>query len=90
MEGKMMQQTSLRVWDTEVKAARGKNQIKVYNVLKEHSALCNRQLASLLDWPINSVTPRVQELREADMVEEAFRGKDPQTNRTVIYWQVVR
>lgn len=83
----MIQQTSLKVFDTEVKPARGRNQLRVYAVLKEYGQLCNRQIATILNWPINTITPRVQELREADMVTEAFRGKDPQTGRTVIFWE---
>jgi len=75
-------------FDIDVKPARGKNQKRVLQALIDNGAMCNRQIANTIDYEINSVTPRVLELRELGLVEEAFKAKDPKTNRTVIYWRV--
>jgi predicted transcriptional regulator len=49
---------------------------------------CNQEISRLLGWPINTVTPRVKELRELGKVEESHRAKYFLTGRTVIFWRV--
>ena len=83
------QQTSLEAYRKTARPLSGANQKIVFDLLSEHTALCNKDIAEALDWPINSVTPRVQELREAEVVKEAYRAKHPISGRTVIYWEVV-
>lgn len=85
-----MQQTSMEAWFKDAKPAAGKNQMVIYNLLKEHSALCNRDIQELLNWQPNSVTGRVHELREAEMVIESHRAKHPVSGRTVIYWKAAK
>jgi hypothetical protein len=48
----------------------------------------NRQISLFLGWPINTVTPRVLELREMGKVELAGRRVDPMTQRTTMFWKV--
>lgn len=82
-----MQQTSIEAWLTEAKPLAGKNQQKVLKVIQEHSAMCNQDIADVMQWPINSVTPRVLELREAEVIEFSHKDKHPRTGRTVNYWR---
>jgi len=50
---------------------------------------CNdSQIADLLGWPINRVTPRRGELLQFGLIQHAFRGKDFDTQRTVNFWKV--
>lgn len=48
----------------------------------------NRQIAKILNWPINTVTPRVLELREQGKVVLAGRRVDHYTGRTVMHWKI--
>jgi hypothetical protein len=48
----------------------------------------NRQIAQILKWPINCVTPRVLELRELGLVVLAGKRKDTFTGLTVMHWKV--
>ena len=83
--------TSRRAYFTEVHPKLNEKQTQVYVALQMASRACNNQeISEYLGWPINSVTPRVQELRELGKVEEAFRAVYPKTNRKVIYWQPIR
>jgi DNA-binding MarR family transcriptional regulator len=50
--------------------------------------ICNQDIAERLGWEINRVTPRVMELREMNLVVEAYRDVNPKTNRKCIYWKV--
>lgn len=51
--------------------------------------LCNdRQIAEYLKWEINRVTGRRKELVDSNLIEQKHKAKDPETNRTVSFWQV--
>ena len=66
----------------------GEKQKKVYNLLRRSGALSNRMIAKKLGWEINTVTPRVKELRERDLVELAGLTVDNDTKRQVVAWRV--
>lgn len=81
-----MQQTSLFAYrDLENVNMKQK---ACYGVINKNGAACNYDIAHILKWDINRVTPRVLELREKGYIEEAYRDVNPATNRTVIYWKV--
>lgn len=83
--------TSREAFFTDVQPKLGQKQMQVYVALQmSRRPVNNQELADYLGWPINSVTPRVQELRELGKVEEACRAVYPKTNRRVIYWQPVK
>lgn len=69
-----------------------RKQAEVLRVLRAAGAASagynNRQLASILGWPINTVTPRVLELREQGKVVLAEKRPDNMTGRTVMHWRV--
>ena len=66
----------------------GKKQQLVYDVLLKSRSLCNIEIANRLNMPINSITPRVNELVAMGYVEESHRAVNPITNRRSIYWRV--
>jgi len=84
-----MQQTSLLAYE-EASTRIGKHQQEVLAVIRDYQPVCNQQIAEVLDWPINTVTPRVKELREMHKVVEAKKDLYRPTNRTVIYWGIAR
>lgn len=83
----MIQQTSLLAYRSLEKI--GAKQKMCYNAIKTLNAASNYDIARLLGWEINRVTPRVKELREMTLVEEAYRDIHPITERKVIFWRVV-
>lgn len=83
----MIQQTSLETYFMAVKPNLGRRQHQVLEALEEICPANNQEIALHLGWPINSITPRVLELRKKGRVEEAYKQKNAQ-GRTTIYWQV--
>lgn len=62
---------------------------KVFEAIKELEIACNLDVAYKLQWPINRVTPRTNELVKMKMVAEAKRDITPRTGKKVIFWKVV-
>lgn len=61
----------------------------VFNALKTLTTACNLDVADYLNWSINRVTPRMNELvNDEKLVEEAYRGFCKQTGRRVIFWKI--
>lgn len=48
----------------------------------------NQEIAKFLKKPINTVTPRTNELVKLGRVELAFKEVYPATNRKVCYWKI--
>lgn len=65
----------------------GERQAQVYAALT-HENLTNNELAHRLRMPINCVTPRVHELRNMGMVEEAGKRHCHITGRMAYVWGV--
>lgn len=63
----MIQDTSLMAYQS-IQDNLGQNQLLVYLMLKNLGAANNKILARKLGWSINSVTPRIKELREKGLV----------------------
>ena len=61
---------------------------KVFETIKELGIACNLDVAYKLQWPINRVTPRTNELVKMKMVAEAKRDITPRTGKKVIFWRV--
>lgn len=59
--------TSQEAYDS-VKPKLGDRQRSVYNTIKVLGSPNNEQIAEFLKWPINTITPRVLELRAFGMV----------------------
>lgn len=84
----MIQETSKQVYFHEVKPTLGDRQKRVYEVLNGYNDLTNKELASLLGWEINTVTPRVNELVKLGLVEEVTKRKCRASGRTAIAWGI--
>lgn len=83
------QQTSLFAFN-EVKPHLGQMQAKVYKEIVLHPGIDNLGIAQRLSMPINSVTPRVKELREMRRVREAGKQMNSETGRPTMRWEVCR
>lgn len=89
----MNQETSKIAYREDVLPTLGERQVAVYDVLeKSGKDMTNLEIAQALQWPINTVTPRVFELRKTSppLVEEYGKRKCSISGRTAIAWTVVR
>jgi DNA-binding MarR family transcriptional regulator len=83
----MIQNTSIDAYRFDVLPRLGERQQIVLTALRTSSKpRCNQELADHLDQPINTITPRVNELVEKGLVKEAYRDIYTKTNRRVIFW----
>jgi len=64
-----------------------KMQQVVYKCIMENAPISNETIGRKLKLRINSVTPRVKELRELGYVEFAGEGKSRTTGRKVSMWR---
>jgi DNA-binding Lrp family transcriptional regulator len=65
----------------------GKRQREVYRILREKKSASNFMIAKELNLPINSITPRVKELRDKGVVLQHKKDMCPETQKLVIYWK---
>ena len=85
-----VQDTSQDTYHREVKPSLGERQQRVYDALQGTEGLTNSELAVKLNWPINTITPRVYELREAGLVADGGTRKCQVTGRTAHVWEVIK
>lgn len=81
-----LQQTSLLAY-REIYDKLGPKQAQVLNVFKGSQALTNMEVAEILGWSINRVTPRVYELRGEGLLKEAGKRHCSITGRLAIAWK---
>jgi len=67
----------------------GKRQKEIFKFLKIQGPLSNREISSRMGIPINSVTPRIKELREMGVVMDDGKTYDTKTDREVLVWVAV-
>lgn len=84
--------TSLKAYREDVEGNLGERQELVYNAIKLYSTkgsdVTNSELAQVLNVPINTITPRVFELRQKGLVRQAQQRKCNVTGRTAIAWEI--
>ena len=68
----------------------GDRQTEVFKVLRKLKSASNFQISKELHLPINSVVPRIHELRSFGIVRQHKKDICPETNRLVIYWKPLR
>lgn len=85
----MIQDTSLEAYDS-IKPELGERQLSVYKALLQLREADNLTISKFLGLPINSITPRVKELRDKKLVGVAKVDISPITKRRVIFWKVVK
>jgi hypothetical protein len=83
----MNQQTSLAAYQ-EIQSEIGRKQTYVLIMLKNLEVANNTILAKKLGWSINTVTPRVLELREKGMITQDSIRDCPITHRKTIFWRI--
>lgn len=82
-----VQQTSILAW-LDVQPKLSNKQKEVMEALEEIQPADNRMLAKHLRWEINTITPRVNELRKKNRIERAYVGEGA-SGKLVNFWQVV-
>ncbi len=81
--------TSRKVFNEEIKPKLGEKQQQVYVAIQmSKRPVNNQELADYLKMPINSITPRTNELVEMGKVKKAFIDVYPKTGRKTVYWTV--
>jgi hypothetical protein len=83
-----VQQTSLEAYK-QAKVTMNDHQAIVLATIDVHGPISNKQISMILGWPINSVTPRVLELRTMEKVKFAGQRQDLKTGRHEMMWDAV-
>ena len=82
------QDTSLLAYAALVMPTLGRRQWDVVCALQRLTEASNAEIARYLGWPINTVTPRVGELRKIGLVEDAGKRICGVTGSTVHVWKL--
>jgi DNA-binding MarR family transcriptional regulator len=77
-------QTSLAAYLTDVKPKLNQKQHEVYRAIEEYGPITNKQLAEVMNRPVNTITPRVLELRQKRHIVSCFIAEDG--GRKAHYW----
>jgi predicted transcriptional regulator len=86
----MIQETSQLAFLYDIKPTLGARQRFVLDEILKHPNITNCELSERLQIPINTVTPRVGELRKMCLVDEDVRRKCQITGRLAIAWKAVQ
>jgi DNA-binding MarR family transcriptional regulator len=62
---------------------------KVYETVEDMGAATIRMVAKKLNMEISTVSARINKLVKSEMLEEAYRDKDPYTGVRSIFWKPV-
>lgn len=81
--------TSRLAYASKVRPTLGLRQVQVLEAMKERQDWSNTELSKALGWPINTVTPRVNELRKYGCVEFAGKRVCHVTGLRVMAWKRV-
>jgi DNA-binding MarR family transcriptional regulator len=84
----VIRSTSLKVYREEVEPTLSARQEAVLSAFRRRERLTNLELARFLEWEINTVTPRVKELRDKGILEEHCKRTCNISGRTAICWQI--
>lgn len=84
----MVRQTSIEGYNS-IRGKIGQRQEEVLKTILKFGPMNNRAISEVLQRPINTVTPRVNELRKAGLVQEESRRKDPRTKVRTIWWEAI-
>ena len=83
----MIQPTSLEAYKI-LTPSLGERQQQVYITITQHPGVSNLDLCRILKLPINSITPRVKELRDKGLVILSGYKKDHITQKRMMCWSV--
>lgn len=84
------QQTSIEAWiDLNKSGTLGNKQSLVLSIIKQNEyGISNNEIAKVLGMAINSITPRVHELRAKGLVAEGRKRLCSVSGKSVIAWIV--
>jgi Mn-dependent DtxR family transcriptional regulator len=85
-----IQPSSVRAYYNDAMPTLGDRHRAVLQKLGKGESLTNSELAGRLGWPINTVTPRIHELRAKGLVEFADERVCRVTGRKVMAWRLIR
>jgi len=80
------QSTSLEAYAGMTPAALNDRQRAVLRAIRELGAATNQEISQYLGWPINTVTPRVLELRALEVVRYMGSTRITPTHRKAMLW----
>lgn len=80
--------TSLHVYRTEILPQLGARQRTVYDLLESNINMTNKEIASQLNCDVCSITGRIKELRDLELVFEDGKRPCRITGRTATSWKV--
>lgn len=83
-----VQDTSLIAYFGEVLPNLGNKQREALEAFTKKEEFTNAELAEFLRWPINTVTPRTNELVARGLVTESRKRVCKVTGRTAIAWKI--
>lgn len=66
----------------------GHRRTQVYSIIQQLGQACNLDIAQELHMPINSITPRTNELVKMGYVEKSHIAPNRFTGKKVIYWKL--
>lgn len=89
----MYQETSQEAYNLLVEqpgqlSAKQQAVLNVFTKLVKNQPLSNFDIATMLDWPINCVTPRVLELRENGSLVHVGYKRQLETDKRVMLWML--
>jgi len=85
----MIRDTSLASWSEFDDDKLSDRQLDVIDaIIKAGRPVCNYELAGRLAWPINCVTPRVNELVNRGVLVDAGKRPGPPAGRDVHFWRL--
>jgi DNA-binding MarR family transcriptional regulator len=82
----MIQDTSLQAW-VKTQEKLGYAQKQVLTAIRQYPNSTNNEIAGILDWQINRVTGRVNELRKIGVVIDAGKRTDRITGSNAHIWK---
>lgn len=85
----MATSTSINAYYGSVKPTLGPRHKAVMEAFVRKENFSNSELANFLGWPINTVVPRTNELRNKGMLRSAGKRKCKVTGMEVMTWEAV-
>jgi DNA-binding MarR family transcriptional regulator len=84
----MIQRTSLEAYHV-IEPELNERQHLILDTIKQNPGISNHELSQFLGLEINSITPRVKELRDKGLVVCCGTKKDTCTGMNVMTWKIV-
>ena len=87
---KGVQATSLEAYFSMTNETMGEHQRLVFSAIERLEPISDKQIAMVLGWPINTITPRRGELHDMGRIRCVGDQVDHMTNRREMFWETVK